>query len=249
MRSCACGCEETFVVKENDPRRYVSKYHYYHDTNKPKRRPQKPWKLTEEAKRLRAERIKANPNWVRASFKKGHTPSLWQHTASPEKLERWRERIVVGMRELYADEKRGPEVRQKIRAARMRQVFPRLTDIEAMLREGLLGLGLSEVPKGFATAFQPTEFAMKPSIGYHEPDAAIPASMIAIYTDGCYYHNCPHCYPDGGISLLDKRGKSRDKQANSYLQNRGWTVLRFWGHEMRKEFVRCMNLIKKAMGG
>jgi DNA mismatch endonuclease (patch repair protein) len=39
----------------------------------------------------------------------------------------------------------------------------------------------------------------------------------------------------------------RDKKINQQLENNGWVVLRFWGHEINKELDRCVEKIKQAL--
>ena len=52
----------------------------------------------------------------------------------------------------------------------------------------------------------------------------------AIELNGCYWHDCPKCYPNGG-SL----GKNieRDKLKNKIYKNNGWKVLIIWDHELK----------------
>jgi DNA mismatch endonuclease (patch repair protein) len=35
----------------------------------------------------------------------------------------------------------------------------------------------------------------------------------------------------------------RDKENNLRLQNNGWKVMRFWEHQIKKEFNVCVNTI------
>jgi very-short-patch-repair endonuclease len=59
-------------------------------------------------------------------------------------------------------------------------------------------------------------------------DRALPDQKIAIFADGCYWHNCKDCRY--GKARLEK--EKNDKMTNVYLQSQGWLVLRYWEHEI-----------------
>jgi len=57
-----------------------------------------------------------------------------------------------------------------------------------------------------------------------------------VLVDGCYWHGCPdhHTQPATNAQYwADKiaRNVERDSETTAYLQQAGWTVLRFWEHE------------------
>ncbi len=57
-----------------------------------------------------------------------------------------------------------------------------------------------------------------------------------MFVDGCYWHGCPehHTQPATNAEYwADKiaRNIERDAETTDYLQQAGWTVLRFWEHE------------------
>jgi len=62
---------------------------------------------------------------------------------------------------------------------------------------------------------------------------------LAIFIDGCFWHGCPKCHiePKSNIDYwLPKinRNKKRDKAVNAELKRRGWTVVRFWEHSLKR---------------
>lgn len=59
---------------------------------------------------------------------------------------------------------------------------------------------------------------------------------IAIFADGCFFHNCPQCFPGC-------RGRYRDKRITKKLQERGYVVLRFWEHDIHKNWKAVRMLI------
>ncbi|MXZ52250.1 MAG: very short patch repair endonuclease [Acidimicrobiaceae bacterium] len=67
-------------------------------------------------------------------------------------------------------------------------------------------------------------------------DLVLRKTRIAVFVDGCYWHGCPdhHTQPATNAQYwADKiaRNVERDSETTAYLQQAGWTVLRFWEHE------------------
>ena len=57
-----------------------------------------------------------------------------------------------------------------------------------------------------------------------------------MFVDGCFWHGCPehHTQPHTNSEYwADKIAGNieRDAETTAYLQESGWTVLRFWEHE------------------
>lgn len=119
-------------------------------------------------------------------------------------------------------------------------VFSKTTSIHLKMREFLSSLNLVEKPV--------EEFQDK----YYSIDFALPERKIAIECDGDYYHVNPAFFPDGPKDAIQRRNFGRDKAKNTFLTNRGWTILRFWECEINsgifKEKLICrlkeLNLLK-----
>ena len=67
-------------------------------------------------------------------------------------------------------------------------------------------------------------------------DLVLRKSSIAVFVDGCYWHGCPDHGTQPATNRrywADKIGRNveRDAETTAYLQQAGWTVLRFWEHE------------------
>jgi DNA mismatch endonuclease (patch repair protein) len=73
-----------------------------------------------------------------------------------------------------------------------------------------------------------------------KPDIVFTRKKIAIFIDGCFWHKCPVCFkePETRKEFWMKKINSnveRDNNFNNKLQNEGWTVIRFWEHDVRKQ--------------
>ncbi|MEX5256923.1 very short patch repair endonuclease [Kocuria arenosa] len=61
-------------------------------------------------------------------------------------------------------------------------------------------------------------------------------ARIAVFIDGCYWHGCPVHFnlPATNVRYWETkigRNRARDLETTGLLQQRGWTVMRFWEHE------------------
>jgi DNA mismatch endonuclease (patch repair protein) len=73
-----------------------------------------------------------------------------------------------------------------------------------------------------------------------KPDIAFPRKKLVVFVDGCFWHCCSKCYcePDNNKEFWQKKITSnitRDNEVNKILNETGWTVLRFWEHEIKKD--------------
>lgn len=88
--------------------------------------------------------------------------------------------------------------------------------------------------------------------GKKKIDIAFPAKKVAIFVDGCFWHGCPfHSHiPDSNkeywLPKL-KRNKERDKKTTKMLETDGWSVLRFWEHEL-DDITKTVQKIEAKLG-
>ena len=83
-----------------------------------------------------------------------------------------------------------------------------------------------------------------------KPDIAIAKYHIAIFCDSEFWHGYDwgnsreriHSNRDYWIPKIEKN-MLRDQQVNAALAEMGWTVLRFWGKQIRKDTRSCVNAI------
>ena len=86
------------------------------------------------------------------------------------------------------------------------------------------------------------------------PDIAITKYQIAIFCDGEFWHGKDWALSkprlktnrEFWIEKIEKNMK-RDKMNEWELGRLGWTVLRFWGMEIKKDLRGCVREVKKAI--
>lgn len=72
-----------------------------------------------------------------------------------------------------------------------------------------------------------------------KPDIAIKKYKIVIFLDSCFFHRCPLHFimPASNKTYWEKkisRNIERDQEINQYYNNKGWSILRYWEHETKK---------------
>lgn len=86
-----------------------------------------------------------------------------------------------------------------------------------------------------------------------KPDLAFNRARIAVFVDGCFWHRCPlHAtHPRTNEAFwaakLD-RNVQRDREVEAQLERAGWTVCRFWEHELEADLADAVDRIRRALG-
>lgn len=85
-----------------------------------------------------------------------------------------------------------------------------------------------------------------------KPDLVFVSAKIAVFIDGCFWHACPiHGQKPKTNSVFwsEKLTKNslRDQNVNAGLVELGWTVVRFWEHELKDDAERCVNELIKTL--
>ena len=87
-----------------------------------------------------------------------------------------------------------------------------------------------------------------------KPDIVLPKNKIAIFCDSEFWHGKNYKESTDRIGTNSeywkqkiKRNMERDEEVNEKLKADGWTVLRFWEKEIRKETERCINDIEQVV--
>lgn len=88
------------------------------------------------------------------------------------------------------------------------------------------------------------------------PDIVLPKYKLAIFCDGEFFHGKdwevlrPRLEKSNNsefwISKISKN-RQRDEEVNKKLLFEGWTVIRFWGEEIRKHTDSCVKVIEETI--
>ena len=122
------------------------------------------------------------------------------------------------------------------RSENMRRIKSKNTSIEKILRKALWNKGV-RYRKNYRDV-----------IG--KPDICIKKYKIAIFCDSEFFHG-KYYLEEGKIPKTNReywekkirRNIERDKEVNEKLKKEGWTVLRFWGKEIKKDSDKCAEKI------
>jgi len=115
-----------------------------------------------------------------------------------------------------------PEVRAKIRVARLKQVFPfKDSSIEILIQNELKRRGI---------IFEKHQ----PVCGVCQPDIVFPGRRLAVFCDGDYWHNLPEMM-------------RKDQRQETILRENGWRFLRFWEHQINDDVSACVDTIEAMM--
>lgn len=88
---------------------------------------------------------------------------------------------------------------------------------------------------------------------FGKPDIVLPGRKVAIFVDGCFWHSCPEhgARPKTNAKFWKqklKRNADRDLKVNKSLTKEGWTVLRFWEHEVHRDVAGVLKKIERTFG-
>lgn len=129
-----------------------------------------------------------------------------------------------------------PEQRRR----NMQAIKSKDTTIELALRKALWGKGI-RYRKNY-----------KMLIG--KPDIAITKYKLAVFCDSEYWHgydweNRSQRIKSDRERWIPKieRNMARDKEVNAALEAEGWTVIRFWKRQIRKELDKCVDEVMKII--
>lgn len=86
---------------------------------------------------------------------------------------------------------------------------------------------------------------------YGKPDIVFYGRKIAVFCDGDYWHGYNWKFAQNEIKSnrtfwINKieKNMARDIEVNKKLEDSGWTVIRFWGHEIKKMLGKCVDNIE-----
>lgn len=122
----------------------------------------------------------------------------------------------------------------------MKRVKSKDTKIELLLRKELWSRGLR---------YQKNS---KKVVG--KPDIVFMGKKIAVFCDSEFWHgydwnNKKNEFKSNQDFWIPKieRNMQRDKEVNEMLEKSGWTVLRFWGNDIKKNLMMCADIIERMV--
>lgn len=87
-----------------------------------------------------------------------------------------------------------------------------------------------------------------------KPDIVFKGPKVAVFCDSEFWHGYnwderKEDFKSNQEFWIPKieRNMQRDKEVTESLENAGWTVLRFWGKEIKKNLQECADRIEKAV--
>lgn len=89
-----------------------------------------------------------------------------------------------------------------------------------------------------------------------KPDIALTKYKIAIFCDGEFFHGRDWeirkpilAQGNNGTYWISKisRNRERDDEVNKKLLFMGWTVIRFWGNDIKKNVDECIKVIEETI--
>ncbi len=83
------------------------------------------------------------------------------------------------------------------------------------------------------------------------PDICFPGAHVAVFVDGCFWHGCPvhGTWPATNPTFWRNKIENnirRDRKVDSELRDSGWTVLRFWEHEVKADIPVVVSRVLHA---
>lgn len=89
---------------------------------------------------------------------------------------------------------------------------------------------------------------------FGHPDLSFKGKKIAVFVDSEFFHgynwnirkNDFKSNQEFWISKIE-RNIQRDKEVNEHLKSEGWTVIRFWGNDIKNNVIGCADIVEKAV--
>ena len=133
-------------------------------------------------------------------------------------------------------DKHTPEQRRK----NMQAVKNKDSQIELLLRKELWSRGL--------------RYRKNVNRIYGKPDIVFIGRKIAVFCDSEFWHGYNweerkkdfKSHQEFWIPKIE-RNMERDAEVTAKLESEGWTVIRFWGNEIKKNTAQCADIIEKAV--
>ena len=133
-------------------------------------------------------------------------------------------------------DKHTPEQRRK----NMQAVKNKDSQIEILLRKELWSRGM--------------RYRKNVNKVFGKPDIAFIGKKIAVFCDSEFWHGYnwderKKDFKSNQEFWIPKieRNIERDREVTEKLKSEGWTVIRFWGNEIKKNTTQCADIIEKVV--
>ena len=85
-----------------------------------------------------------------------------------------------------------------------------------------------------------------------KPDIVFKKQRVVVFIDGCFWHKCPVCFvePKTNIEYWHpklERNVQRDEENNKILISMGWTVLRYYECDIKKDIAAVVDEIQRTI--
>ena len=122
----------------------------------------------------------------------------------------------------------------------MKRVKSKDTTIEILLRKELYKRGL-RYQKNVQTI-------------YGKPDIVFKGKKLVVFADSEFWHgkklregkSVPKTNTEYWVKKIT-RNMERDKEVDLQLKSEGWTILRFWETDIRKDVSACADVVEKTL--
>ena len=122
----------------------------------------------------------------------------------------------------------------------MQQVKNKDSKIEVLLRKELWSRGI--------------RYRKNVNRIYGKPDIVFIGKKVAVFCDSEFWHGYNweerkkdfKSHQEFWIPKIERNMK-RDAEVTARLESEGWTVIRFWGNEIKKNTAQCADIIEKAV--
>lgn len=121
--------------------------------------------------------------------------------------------------------KKAEEIKEKVRLARAKQIFPKQdTKIELKIQEFLEELEIEYIK----------HFYLKYIKSHYRCDIFIPSKNMVIECDGTWWHGDPRYYDKKELTKKQNEQKIRDKLRTDQLIQQGFRVIRLWEDDIKE---------------
>lgn len=182
-------------------------------------------KMSKESRQKMSESKKGKPTWNKG---KNMSEEFREKMSLTHKGKKLSEKQLEGLRKVWKSQ----EYKEKRRLQRLHQVFPtKDSKPELKLQAAITNLGIP-FKKHIPILGQPDIF-IKPN--------------ICVFVDGCWFHGCEQHIDKNKFTDWVWDQKREDPIITQKLQNDGYTVLRFWEHDINKNIESVINKIKETI--